>query len=235
MFIAENHNFISSSAKIWLSSPTMYKESKLYMVEVFDTNWMSTVGAIINEVEKLVAEKAGCDYAVALCTGMAVLHLAMKLAGEKIYGHSEIGKGVLFNHRVFCSDMTFDATVNPVVYEDGIPVFIDTEYDTWNMSPVALEKAFEIYPKVRLIVVAHLYGAPGQIDEIKEIAKKYRALIIEDAVEFLGAKYRGQCTNGKWKETGTFGNYSCISFNDNNVYEMLEDRDFCNKVTELVA
>lgn len=217
MFIPENHNFAAFQNKVWLSSPTMHQESKFYMDEAFDTNWMSTVGANINVVEKLVAEKVGCGYAVALSAGTAALHLAMKLAGEKLYGHPEQGKGALFGHKVFCSDMTFDATVNPVVYEGGIPVFIDMEYDTWNMDPAALEKAFETYPEVRLIVVAHLYGTPGKIDEIKEIADRHGALIVEDAAESLGAKYRGKVTDNKWQETGTFGNYNCISFNGNKI------------------
>ena len=196
--------------KIYLSSPTMHGEELRYMTEAFETNWMSTVGANINEVEKLIAEKVGCGYAVALSAGTAVLHLAMKIVGEKLYGQAETGKGALFGRRVFCSDMTFDATVNPVVYEGGIPVFIDTEYDTWNMDPVALEKAFELYPDVRVIVVAHLYGTPGKIDEIRAIADRHGALIVEDAAESLGATYKGV-------QTGTFGDASCISFNGNKI------------------
>lgn len=217
MFIPKNHNFTPGKCKIWLSSPTMHPESRLYMDEAFDTNWMSTVGENINCVEKLIAEKVGCGFAVALSAGTMALHLAMKLAGERLYGHPETGKGSLFGRRVFCSDMTFDATVNPVVYEGGIPVFIDTEYDTWNMDPAALEKAFEIYPEVKLIVVAHLYGTPGKIDEIKEVANRHGALIVEDAAESLGARYRGECTGNVWKGTGTFGNYNCISFNGNKI------------------
>lgn len=197
-------DFEAFPEKVWLSTPTMHGEELTYMKEAFETNWMSTVGANINEVEKLLAAKLGCKYSVALSAGTASLHLAMKLAGEKLYGMPEIGKGALFGHRVFCSDMTFDATVNPVVYEGGIPVFIDTEYDTWNMDPVALEKAFEIYPEVRLIVVAHLCGTPGKIDEIKAIADKHGALIVEDAAESLGTTYNG-------KQTGTVGDYNCIS------------------------
>lgn len=196
--------------KIYLSSPTMHGEELRYMTEAFETNWMSTVGANINEVEKLIAEKVGCGYAVALSAGTAALHLAMKIVGEKLYGQAETGKGALFGRRVFCSDMTFDATVNPVVYEGGIPVFIDTEYDTWNMDPVALEKAFELYPDVRVIVVAHLYGTPGKIDEIRAIADRHGALIVEDAAESLGATYKGV-------QTGTFGDASCISFNGNKI------------------
>ncbi len=184
--------------KVWLSSPTMHGEEIKWVEEAYRTNWMSTVGANINEVEKLTCEKVGCKYAVALSAGTAALHLAMKLAGIKA------------GEKVFCSDMTFGATVNPIIYEGGIPVFIDTEYDSWNMDPIALEKAFEIYPEVRVIVVAHLYGTPGKIDEISAIAKKHNAIIIEDAAESLGATYKG-------KQTGTFGNYNCISFNGNKI------------------
>ena len=169
--------------KIWLSSPTMHGEEIQYVEEAYRTNWMSTIGANINEVERMLSEKVGCKAAVALASGTASLHLAVKLAGEKLYGMPVLGKGSLAGHRVFCSDMTFDATVNPVVYEGGIPVFIDTERDTWNMDPEALEKAFEIYPEVKLIVVAHLYGTPGKIDEIKAIADAHGALIVEDAAE----------------------------------------------------
>lgn len=199
-------------SKVWLSSPTMHGEELKYMKKAYETNWMSTVGENINEVERMAAEKVGCKYAVALSSGTASLHLAMKLAGERLYGQPDLGKGALFGRRVFCSDMTFDATINPVVYEGGIPVFIDTEYDSWNMDPVALEKAFEIYPEVRLIVTAHLYGTPGKIDEIRVVADKHTALIVEDAAESLGATYKG-------KQTGCFGDYSCISFNGNNVFE----------------
>ena len=197
-------------SKIWLSSPTMHGEELKYMTEAFETNWMSTVGANINEVERMAAEKVGCKYAVALSAGTASLHLAVRLAGERLYGYTDFGKGALDGHRVFCSDMTFAATVNPVVYEGGIPVFIDTEYDSWNMDPMALEKAFEIYPEVRLIVTAHLYGTPGKIDEIRNIADKHNALIVEDAAESLGATYKG-------KQTGRFGDYSCISYNGNKI------------------
>lgn len=196
--------------KIWLSSPTMHGDELKYMTEAYETNWMSTVGANINEVERIICEKVGCKYAVGLSSGTAALHLAVKLAGEAIYGKPDIGHGALESRRVFCSDMTFGATVNPVVYEGGIPVFIDTEYDTWNMDPDALEKAFEIYPEVKLIVVAHLYGTPGKISRIREIADEHHALIIEDAAESLGATYQN-------KQTGIFGDYSCISFNGNKI------------------
>ena len=184
--------------KVWLSSPTMHGEEIKYVQEAYETNWMSTVGANINEVEKEICKKVGCKYAVALASGTSSLHLAVKLAGVKP------------GDKVFCSDMTFAATVNPVVYEGGVPVFIDTEYDTWNMDPVALEKAFELYPDVKVVVVAHLYGTPGKIDEIKAVCKKHNAVIVEDAAESLGATYKGQ-------QTGTFGDYNCISFNGNKI------------------
>lgn len=210
MFLPENHDFERSPQRIWLSTPTMHMESRNYMLEAFDTNWMSTVGANINEVEKLVAEKIGCSHAVALSAGTAGLHLAMKLAGEKVYGPSRPGKGAFCGHQVFCSDMTFAATVNPVVYEGGVPVFIDTEYDTWNMDPAALEKAFTLYPDVKVVVVAHLYGTPGKIDEIKAVCEEHGALIVEDAAESFGATYKG-------KQTGSFGDYGIISFNGNKI------------------
>ena len=185
-------------SKVWLSSPTMHGEEMEYIKEAYETNWMSTVGKNINEVERIACEKVGCRYAVALSAGTAALHMAVKLAGVKP------------GDKVFCSDMTFAATVNPVVYEGGVPVFIDTEYDTWNMDPVALEKAFEIYPDVKLVVYAHLYGTPAKIDEITAICEKHGAMIIEDAAESLGASYKG-------KQTGGFGNFNAISFNGNKI------------------
>ncbi len=188
----------------------MHGDELKYVTEAYETNWMSTVGKNINEVERLIAERIGVRYAVALSAGTAALHLAMKLAGEAMYGQPEIGKGALSNQRVFCSDVTFAATVNPVVYEGGFPVFVDTERDTWNMDPAALEKAFEIYPDVKVIVLAHLYGTPAKIDEIRKIAAAHGAVIVEDAAESLGATYKG-------KETGSFGDYGCISFNGNKI------------------
>ena len=137
--------------KIWLSSPTMHGEEIKWVEEAYRTNWMSTVGENINEVEKITCEKVGCKYAVALSSGTAALHLAIKLAGIKL------------GEKVFCSDMTFSATVNPITYEGGVPVFIDTEYDSWNMDPKALEKAFEKYPNPKAVIMVHLYGTPGKI------------------------------------------------------------------------
>ncbi len=196
--------------KVWLSSPTMHGEEIKYIQEAFDTNWLSTVGANINESEKLVAKKIGCKDAVALSCGTAALHLAIKLAGERLYGQPRAGHGALEGKKVFCTDMTFDATVNPVAYEGGEAVFIDTEYDTWNMDPRALEKAFEIFPEVKLVVLAHLYGTPGKVDELRAVCDKHGALMVEDAAESFGATYKG-------KQTGLFGDYSIISFNGNKI------------------
>ncbi|UWP59043.1 DegT/DnrJ/EryC1/StrS family aminotransferase [Ruminococcus gauvreauii] len=190
--------FAGFSEKVWLSSPTMHGPELKYVTEAYETNWMSTVGANINELERIACEKTGCKYSVALSSGTAALHMAVKLVGVKP------------GDMVFCSDMTFDATVNPVVYEGGVPVFIDTEYDTWNMDPNALEKAFELYPDVQVVVFAHLYGTPGKVDEIRGICAKHNAVIIEDAAESLGATYKGV-------QTGTFGSYNAISFNGNKI------------------
>ena len=198
------------ASKVWLASPTMHGDELKYMTEAYETNWMSTVGANINEVERLAAEQAGVKYAVALSCCTAALHLCVKLAGEKLYGKPAIGHGAVEGKRVFCSDMTFDATLNPVVYEGGIPVFIDTERDTWNMDPAALEKAYELYPDVKLVVAAHLYGFPGKIDELRAVCDKHGALLIEDAAESMGAAYKGQ-------QTGSFGDYGAISYNGNKI------------------
>ena len=196
--------------KIWLSSPTMHGDEQKWVNDAFEKNWITTAGENINELEKQVADYAGVKYAVALSCGTAALHLSVKLAGEKLYGQAKPNQGTLQGHRVFCSDMTFDATVNPVAYEDGEAVFIDTEPDTWNMCPKALEKAFELYPDVKLVVVAHLYGIPGKNDEIRAVCEKHGALIVEDAAESFGATYKG-------KQTGGFGDYAAISFNGNKI------------------
>ena len=203
--------------KIWLSSPTMHGDEIQYVKEAYETNWMSTVGANINEVERLTCEKVGCKYAVALSCGTAALHLAIKLAG------------VQAGDTVFCTDMTFSATVNPVLYEKAIPVFIDTEYGTWNMDPMALEKAFMLYPSTKVVVLANLYGTPARLDEITEICSRHNAILIEDAAESLGATYRG-------RQTGTFGTYNAISFNGNKIITgssggmlLTDDVDAANK------
>ena len=204
--------------KIWLSSPTIHEEEKRYIQEAFDKNWVSTIGENIDELEKGMCDYIGTKYSVALASGTSALHLAVKLAGVK--------KG----DRVFCSDMTFSATVNPVVYEGGVPIFIDTEYDTWNMDPVALEKAFELYKDVKVVVLANLYGTPGKLDEIMDICNRHNAIIIEDAAESLGAKYKGI-------QTGTFGKYNAISFNGNKIITtsgggmlLTDDRQAAEKV-----
>ena len=195
---------------VYLASPTMHGEELEYMTEAYKTNWMSTVGENINEVEKLAACGTGMKYAVGLASCTAALHLCVKLAGERIYGKAKVSHGTLEGKRVFCSDMTFAATLNPVVYEGGIPVFIDTDEKTWNMDPEALEKAFELYPDTKLVVCAELYGFPGKIDEIKKICLENGALLIEDAAEAMGAfKNKMPC--------GSFGDYSAISYNGNKI------------------
>lgn len=184
--------------KVWLSSPTMHGDELRYVTEAYETNWMSTVGENINEIERLVAAKVDCGNAVALATGTSALHLAMKLAGVKP------------GDEVLCTDMTFSATVNPVAYEGGIPVFVDSEYETWNMDPVALEKAFELHPSAKVVVLAHLYGTPAKLDEIRAICDAHGAYIVEDAAESFGASYKGV-------QTGRFGDTGVISFNGNKI------------------
>ncbi len=196
--------------KVYLASPTMHGEEIEYVNEAYQTNWMSTVGQNINEVERLAAEQAGVKYAVGLCNCTSALHLCVKFAGERLFGKPAIGHGAVEGKRVFCSDMTFDATLNPVVYEGGIPVFIDTEAETWNMDPVALEKAFELYPEVKLVVCAELYGFPGDIQRIKDICEKHGALLIEDAAEAMGATFHN-------KPCGSFGDYAAVSYNGNKI------------------
>lgn len=191
-------NFKPFEQKVWLSSPTMHGDELKYITEAYETNWMSTVGKNIDEVERMISEKIGVKHAVALSSGTSALHLSIKLAGVKP------------GDKVFCSDVTFSATVNPVVYEGGIPVFIDSEYDTWNMDPIALEKAFELYPDVKVVVLVHLYGTPAKIDEIKAICQKHQAILVEDAAESLGATYKGM-------QTGQFGDFNAISFNGNKI------------------
>ncbi|MEG2075461.1 MAG: aminotransferase class I/II-fold pyridoxal phosphate-dependent enzyme, partial [Victivallaceae bacterium] len=184
--------------KVWLVSPTMHGDEMKYISEAYETNWMSTVGANINAIERLACEHIGCKHAVAMSCGTAALHLAVKLAGVKQ------------GDKVFCSDMTFCATVNPVVYEGGVPIFIDAERDTWNTDTVALRKAFELYPEVKVVVIANLYGTPGKLDEIRSICDEHGAVLIEDAAESLGATYKGQ-------QSGTFGTYNAVSYNGNKI------------------
>ena len=198
MAFCKKNSFKPLENRAWLSSPTMHGDELKYMTEAFRTNWMSTVGENINEIERQIAEKIGCGYAVALSSGTAALHLAVKLAGVKT------------GDKVFSSDMTFSATTNPIAYEGGEQVFIDTERDTWNMDPVALEKAFEMYPEVKVVVIANLYGTPGKMAELCEIAHRHGAVVVEDAAESLGATYEG-------RQTGTFGDIAAISFNGNKI------------------
>lgn len=176
----------------------MHGEEQAFVKEAFDTNWVSTVGKNIDELERGICDYVGCKHAVGLSAGTAALHLAVKLAGVKP------------GDKVFCSDMTFAATVNPVLYEGGEPVFIDTGYDDWNMDPEALKKAFEKYPDVKVVVVANLYGTPAKLNEIRKICDNHGAILIEDAAESLGATLDGQ-------QTGTFGIYNAISFNGNKI------------------
>ena len=184
--------------RIWLSSPTMHSDELEYIKSAYQANWITTEGENISEIENIVCEKCGCKYAVSLSCGTAALHLAIKLAGVKQ------------GDNVFCSDMTFSATANAIMYEKANPIFIDSEYETWNMDPVALKRAFELYPDTKVVVVVNLYGTPAKYDEICAIAKEHGAVIIEDAAESFGALYKG-------KETGTLGDYNVISFNGNKI------------------
>lgn len=204
--------------KIWLASPTMHGDEIKYVQEAYDTNWVTTLGENINTIERMVCEKIGCHYAVALHSGTSALHLAVKLAGVKA------------GDNVFCTDVTFYATVNPVIYENANPIFIDTEYDTWNMDPVALEKAFEMYPNTKVVIVVNLYGTPAKLDAIDAICKRHGAILIEDAAESLGATYKG-------RQSGTFGAYNAISFNGNKIITgssggmlLTDDLEAANKV-----
>lgn len=184
--------------KVWLASPTMHEEEQKYVKEAFDANWITTAGANINELEKKVCEYIGCNYAVGLASGTSALHLAVKLAGVKQ------------GDKVLCTDMTFAATVNPVAYEKGTLIFVDSEYDTWNMDPKALEKALEKHPDAKAVIIVHLYGTPAKLDEICELCERHGVLLIEDAAESMGATYKG-------KQTGSFGALNCISFNGNKI------------------
>lgn len=214
-------------SKVWLSSPTMHGDEIRYIEEAYYTNWMSTVGENINQLEanvgKYMSKGNQRKYAVALVNGTAAIHLAVKMAAEKVY-HSSTGistpsgKGVggaLFGKRVFCTDMTFDASVNPILYEGGEPVFIDSEYETWNMDPLALRRAFEIYPDVKIVIFVHLYGMPGKIEEVKKICEEYGAVLIEDAAEALGASIT--LSNGTVINSGSVGDFGIISYNGNKI------------------
>ena len=208
--------------KIWLASPTMHGEELAFVQDAFDKNWITTAGENVNELEKMAAEYLGCKYAVGLSSGTAALHMCAKLAAERIYGTSTgIGDGkggALRGKKVFCSSMTFDASANPFVYEGAELVFIDSEYDTWNMDPTALEKAFEIYPDTKIVVVVNLYGTPAKLVEIRDICDKHGAVLIEDAAESLGAAVISEVKiKYQFRKTGTFGDYNAISFNGNKI------------------
>ena len=184
--------------KVWLASPTMHGEELKYMSEAYQTNWMSTVGENIDTVERCIAEKTGCGYTVGVSCGTAALHLCFRLAGVK--------RG----DTVLSSDTTFNATINPAVYEGAVPVFVDSEYETWNMDPVALRRAFELHPEAKVVVCTNLYGTPAKLDEIRKICDEHGAILVEDAAESFGAEYKG-------KQTGTYGTYNTISFNGNKI------------------
>ncbi|MCQ5385739.1 aminotransferase class I/II-fold pyridoxal phosphate-dependent enzyme [Hungatella hathewayi] len=185
--------------KIFLSSPTMHEEEQKYIKEAFDMNWVAPLGANVDGFEREVASYVGVKHAAALTTGTAAIHLAVKLAGVKS------------DDIVLCSDLTFAATVNPVSYENGIQVFIDSERDTWNMDPQALEIALKKYgSRVKAVIVANLYGTPARLDEIVGLCNQYGVTLIEDAAESLSATYKG-------RQTGSFGKYNCISFNGNKI------------------
>ena len=185
--------------KIWLSSPTMHGEEQQFVQEAFDTNWVAPLGKNVTEFENEMARYVGCRAAAAMTAGTHALHMAVKLCG--------VGKGDV----VLCSDLTFAATVNPVSYEGGTQVFIDAERETWNMDPVALQKALEKYKeKVKAVIVANLYGTPAKLDEITALCRAYGVTLIEDAAESLSATYKG-------RQTGTFGKYNAISFNGNKI------------------
>ena len=187
-------------SKIYLSSPHMSDEGyeKEFIKEAFDTNWIAPLGENVNKFEEELAEYVGAKHAAALSAGTAAIHMALKATG--------VEKGDI----VFCQSLTFSASANPIIYQGATPVFIDSEPNTWDMSPEALEKAFEKYPNPKAVIVVHLYGTPAKLDEIVEICKKHNTTLIEDAAESLGATYKG-------KETGTFGKYGVFSFNGNKI------------------
>lgn len=184
--------------RIYLSSPTMHGEEQAFVKEAFDTNWVAPLGPNVNALEKEMAEYTGCGYAAALSAGTAAIHLALKLLDVK---QDDV---------IFVSDLTFSATCNPIVYENGTPVFIDAEPDTWNMSPAALERAYEKYPNPKAVIVVHLYGTPAKLDEIMKICENHGTPLIEDAAESLSSTYKG-------KHTGTYGKYGIYSFNGNKI------------------
>jgi dTDP-4-amino-4,6-dideoxygalactose transaminase len=186
------------NGRIWLSSPTMHGDEMQYIQQAFETNWVAPLGPNVTEFENEMTKYIGVKHAAALVSGTSAIHLAVKHAGIK--------PGDI----VFCSDLTFSATVNPVLYENGVPVFIDSEWETWNMDPHALEIAFEKYPGCKAVICVNLYGTPAKLDEIQEICKLHGAVLIEDAAESLSALYKN-------RQTGSFGKYNAISFNGNKI------------------
>lgn len=186
--------------RIFLASPHMSDEGyeQQYVKEAFDTNWIAPLGENVNKFEEELAEYVGSKNAAALSAGTAAIHMALKAL--------DIKQG----DTVFCSSLTFSATANPIIYQNATPVFIDSEKETWNMDPKALEKAFEKYPNPKAVVIVHLYGTPAKIEEIKDICNKHNVPLVEDAAESLGATYKG-------KQTGTFGEYGIYSFNGNKI------------------
>lgn len=190
----------SDKKRIFLSSPHMSDEGyeQQYIKEAFDTNWIAPLGENVNKFEEELAEKVGAKSAAALSSGTAAIHLALKAAG--------VGEGDI----VFCQSLTFSATANPIIYQNAIPVFIDSDYETWNMCPNALEEAFEKYPEVKAVIVVHLYGLSANMDKIMEICRRHDVIVIEDAAESLGTYYKG-------KHTGTIGDYGIFSFNGNKI------------------
>lgn len=209
--------------KIYLSSPTMHGEEQKFIQEAFDTNWVAPLGPNVNAFEKEMAEYVGIAHASALSAGTAAIHLALRILG--------IGEGDV----VFVPSLTFSATCNPVVYEKGTPVFIDSETDTWNMNPEALKKAFEKYPNPKAVIVVHLYGTPAKLDEIMEICAEHQVPLIEDAAESLSSTYKG-------KHTGTFGKIGIYSFNGNKIITtsgggmlVSEDEEITRKATFLAT
>lgn len=186
--------------KIFLASPHMSDEGyeMSYIQEAFKTNWIAPLGPNVNEFEKEFALRVGSKYAAAVNTGTAAIHLALRAVG--------VGEGDI----VFCPSLTFSASANPIIYEKAIPVFIDSDYETWNMCPKSLERAFEKYPNVKAVIVVHLYGLSADMDKIMEICRRYGVTIIEDAAESLGTLYKG-------RQTGTFGEYGVFSFNGNKI------------------
>lgn len=201
--------------KIFLSSPCMCGEEQKYLKEAFDTNWIAPLGKNVDEFENAVKAYVGVDGAVAMSAGTAAIHMALRALG--------VGKGDV----VFCQSMTFSASANPIIYQDATPVFIDSEPDTWNMSPVALKKAFEKYPHPKAVIVVHLYGTPAKLDEIQTICNEQDVPLVEDAAEGLGGEYKGE-------KLGSFGEYGILSFNGNKIITTSGGGMLLGKNTEML-